>query len=81
MNSSHPFSRRQLLRHASLLTAGAMLPGVSKVFAAPAVPDALAGRIYKTLKFGMIKSGANLTEKFKIAKEAGFMGVEMGFPG
>jgi hexulose-6-phosphate isomerase len=41
----------------------------------------MAGRIYKTLKVGMIKGGVNLTEKFKIAKEAGFMGVEMGFPG
>ena len=50
-------------------------------WAAAEVPDALAGRIYKTLKVGMIKGGANLTEKFKMAKEAGFMGVEMGFPG
>ncbi len=32
------------------------------------MPDALAGRIYKTLKVGMIKGGANLTEKFKMAK-------------
>jgi len=81
MNTSHPFSRRQILRHASLITAGALLPGMQRAVAAPAVPDALAGRIYKTLKIGMIKSSGGLVEKFKIAKEAGFMGVEMGFPG
>jgi hexulose-6-phosphate isomerase len=81
MNTSHPFSRRQILRHASLITAGALLPGMQRAVAAPAVPDALAGRIYKTLKIGMIKSSGGLVKKFKIAKEAGFMGVEMGFPG
>jgi hexulose-6-phosphate isomerase len=81
MNQPIVSSRRHFLRHASLLTAGALLPGMQRAVAAPSVPDALAGRIYKTLKIGMIKSGANLTEKFKIAKEAGFMGVEMGFPG
>lgn len=81
MNTSHPFSRRQILRHASLITAGSLLPGMQRAVAASAVPDALAGRIYKTLKIGMIKSSGGLVEKFKIAKEAGFMGVEMGFPG
>lgn len=81
MNTSHPFSRRQILRHASLITAGVLLPGMQRGVAASAVPDALTGRIYKTLKIGMIKSSGGLVEKFKIAKEAGFMGVEMGFPG
>jgi hexulose-6-phosphate isomerase len=73
-------SRRRFLQRASLLAAGAFVPSRS-AFAAAEVPDALSGRIYKTLKVGMIKGAANLTEKFKIAKEAGFMGVEMGFPG
>ncbi len=52
----------------------------NRLFAAPDVPDALAGRLYKTLKVGMIKGGT-LVDRFKIAKEAGFKGVEMGFPG
>jgi L-ribulose-5-phosphate 3-epimerase len=80
---NHPIvsSRRHFLRHASLVTAGVLLPGMQRTIAAPTVPDALAGRIYKTLKVGMIKSSGGLVEKFKIAKEAGFMGVEMGFPG
>jgi hexulose-6-phosphate isomerase len=35
--------------------------------------------LYKTLKIGMIKGGS-LVERFQIAKEAGFAGVEMDFP-
>ena len=72
-------SRRQFLQNASLLTAGAFL-APHRLSAAPDVPNALAGRLYKTLKVGMIK-GDSLVERFKIAKEAGFKGVEMGFPG
>lgn len=83
MRTSLSSSRRQFLGQASLITAGTLLAGVPRAFAAaePKVPDALAGRLYKTLKIGMIKTGDNLTEKFKIAKAAGFQGVEMGFPG
>ena len=81
MNRSITSSRRHFLCHASLATAGLLLPFARRTMAAPAVPDALAGRIYKTLKVGMIKSSGGLVEKFKIAKEAGFKGVEMGFPG
>ena len=71
--------RRQFLQNAALLAAGSLLPARG-AFAA-SVPDALAGRIYKTLKIGMIKGGSSLTERFKTAKQAGFMGVEMNFPG
>jgi L-ribulose-5-phosphate 3-epimerase len=81
MNALPTSTRRQFLNRASLLTAGTLFSGLGRSFAAPDVPDALAGRIYKTLKIGMIKGGANLTEKFQIAREAGFKGVEMGFPG
>lgn len=35
----------------------------------------------KTLKIGMIRTKGSLTDKFKIAKEAGFEGVEMNVPG
>lgn len=71
-------SRRHFIRNAA---ACAMLPAMQRVFAAPDVPHALKGRLYKTLKIGMIKVGGSLTDKFKAAKAAGFMGVEMGFPG
>ena len=35
----------------------------------------------KTLKIGMIRSKGSLTDKFNIAKEAGFEGVELNVPG
>ncbi len=71
--------RRHFLKQAGLLTLGSAF-SARIGFAAADVPDALAGRLYKTLKIGMIK-GNNLTERFRTAKAAGFMGVEMGFPG
>jgi len=80
MNPPTFASRRQFLRQASLFTAGALLPATQRALAAADVPHALAGRIYKTLKIGMIKGG-DLTERFKTAKAAGFMGVEMSLPG
>ncbi len=41
----------------------------------------LKGRIYKTLKIGMVQVEGSLTDKFKAAKEAGFAGIEMNSPG
>lgn len=41
----------------------------------------MAGRLYKSLKIGMIKVDGSLSEKFKAAKAAGFRGVEMNSPG
>jgi L-ribulose-5-phosphate 3-epimerase len=74
-------NRRQFITRTSIATAATMLPLARTASAAPDVPHALAGRLYKTLKIGMIKVPGGLSEKFKAAKEAGFQGVEMGFPG
>lgn len=41
----------------------------------------LKGRIYKTLKIGMVGVGETLTQKFTAAREAGFDGIEMNSPG
>ena len=41
----------------------------------------LNGRIFKTLKIGMIRTKGSLTDKFKVAKEAGFEAVELNAPG
>ena len=41
----------------------------------------LKGRLLKTLKIGMVKGTGTLTEKFKVAKDAGFDGIEMNAPG
>ena len=40
----------------------------------------LDGRLYKTLKFGMIK-GKSVMERFQMAKDAGFEAVEINTPG
>ncbi len=48
---------------------------------ASAVSDPLAGRLYKTLKIGMIGVKGTLEEKFAAAKAAGFEGVELNTPG
>ncbi|MBL9118113.1 MAG: sugar phosphate isomerase/epimerase [Verrucomicrobiaceae bacterium] len=79
-HSNHP-TRRDFLAKASLLAASSALSFTPRTHAAASVPNALAGRIYKTLKIGMIKVNGSLTDKFKAAKEAGFMGVEMNAPG
>lgn len=41
----------------------------------------LTGRIFKTLKIGMVGVKGSLTDKFKAAKAAGFSGIEMNSPG
>ncbi len=42
---------------------------------------ALRGRLLKTLKVGMIRVPGALTDRFRVAKAAGFDGVELGAPG
>ncbi len=83
LDSRSPFSRRKFLQHsaASALAVGAAASG-GQALAADAVSDPLKGRIFKTLKIGMVKvKDASLTEKFKVAKEAGFQGIELSCPG
>ena len=41
----------------------------------------LTGRLYKTLKIGMVQVKGSLNDKFKAAKAAGFKGIEMNAPG
>ena len=78
---SHSASRRQFLQQAGLLAAGGLLGTAPRAAANPSIPHALAGRLYKTLKIGMIKVDGSLSDKFKAAKTAGFLGVEMQSPG
>ncbi len=62
---------------------GAVASGFSPLSAvsSEAVPHALKGRLYKTLKIGMVKVPGTLTEKFRAVKAAGFDGIEMDAPG
>lgn len=74
-------NRRQFLRHTAALAGAAALPAWGQTASAAGTPDALAGRLYKTLKIGMIKANGSLTDKFRTAHAAGFKGVEMNSPG
>jgi len=75
-------NRRDFLCAGTAALALPFLPRSSPVLhAAPDAPGSLKGRIYKTLKIGMVNLPGSLTEKFKVLKELGFQGVEMDSPG
>jgi len=65
------------------LAAGASLPVVLPFLSVSGseTQGSLKGRFYKTLKIGMVRDGKGLVEKFHIAKEAGFEGIELNAPG
>ena len=81
------FSRRGFLQSTALAAAaGSMLTGAGSALAVPTTAlaldgDGLKGRLWKTLKIGMVKVPGTLTEKFKAVKDAGFDGIEMNAPG
>jgi len=77
MLESCPLSRRLFLQGAAVLAASRPLFGR----AAELPPDALAGRMYKTLKIGMVDVPGSLTDKFRAVRTAGFQGIEMNAPG
>ncbi len=84
-------SRRRFLQGATALAATAAAVGGPASIAglqaadggtASSVANPLKGRIFKTLKIGMVKAkGGSLTDRFKLAKEAGFAGIELNCPG
>ncbi len=72
-------SRRRFLKSAAH-SAGAV--AAAPLIGQRALADVdLNGRIYKTLKIGMIRVEGSLSDKFKAAREAGFQGVELNAPG
>lgn len=86
MSASHGQPRREFLRHSA---AWAALCGASAPLARGAEPGGstahpLKGRLYKSLKIGMVKPdqpNATLADRFRLAKEAGFAGIELDAPG
>ncbi len=83
MNTQSNLGRRHFLQGTA-----AMMGTVAVIGSAPLVglaslpkPTTLKGRLYKTLKIGMVRVPGTLTDKFKAAKEAGFDGIEMRAPG
>ena len=71
-------NRRHFLQATGALGASFLTPAAR---ADQAIPHALAGRLYKTLKIGMVKVEGSLSEKFQAAKLAGFQGIELNAPG
>ena len=88
MNTNN-VKRRDFLQSTSVaVAAGCALHSAGALIAEPiasltptAVPDALKGRLWKTLKIGMVNVPGSLTDKFKAAKAAGFDGIELNAPG
>jgi hexulose-6-phosphate isomerase len=74
--------RRSFLQAGSMALAVPALLGPSHLMAAAAdAPASLRGRLYKTLKIGMVDLPGSLNDKFQALKELGFDGVEMDSPG
>lgn len=73
-------SRRHFLQASAALSAtGPWLAGTAN--AAEQSSGYLDGRLYKTLKIGMVEMEVSLIDKFKAAKAAGFEGIELNLPG
>jgi L-ribulose-5-phosphate 3-epimerase len=89
MNTNLKNNRRDFLKSSAVaMSAVTALNHVGSALAQPletsfvsAAADGLKGRLWKTLKFGMVKVPGSLTDKFKIVKAAGFDGIEMNAPG
>ncbi|MBI1313136.1 TIM barrel protein [bacterium] len=83
MIPSEIVSRRQFLQASAAVSAvatgGSLL--TRHAVAAEPVEYPLAGRLYKTLKIGMVGVEGSLTDKFKAAKAAGFGAIELNAPG
>ena len=74
---SHSTNRRRFLQAATAALATAPLASVR----AADKKTSLKGRLFKTLKIGMVRVDGSLTDKFKAAKKAGFGAIEMNSPG
>ena len=76
------FSRRGFLQSSAVaMAAGSVLTGAGSVMSQPfssnlamAAEDGLKGRMWKTLKIGMVNVPGSLTEKFKVVKAAASTG-------
>ncbi len=78
MPSRRTFLQQSTVAGSGLLTGSTLWPTVSA--GSSSSPATLTGRLYKTLKFGMIQVPGSLTDKFNAAKTAGFDGVEISAP-
>lgn len=72
-------SRRRFMQGTAAMLAAQ--PFLSRIADAEENTGYLQGRLYKTLKIGMVKVEGSWAEKFRAAKEAGFHGIELSAPG
>lgn len=79
MTNSTPTSRRRFLRQTLLAGSTLSLQGASSMQAAQVFPPRRRA-LKMAVKYGMIASGKTAVEKFRVAKEAGFDGVEPSGP-
>lgn len=74
--------RRDVLKWGSAAIAATAIPAVAIPARLSAEEESNDGPwLRKTLKIGMIKHSGGLVDKFRLAKEAGFEGVELNTPG
>ena len=74
---ANSLNRRRFLQGTAAALATVPLASVS----AASKKTSLKGRLFKTLKIGMVGLKGSLTDKFKAAKAAGFGAIEMNSPG
>ena len=72
----HNVTRRRFLQGTAAMAASTPL-----FLSAAEESTSLQGRLYKTLKIGMVQVKGSLTDKFKATKAAGFGAIEMNAPG
>lgn len=77
MSEVSSVSRRRFLQGSTALLAASPLLASGKESSSQV---SLQGRLYKTLKIGMVRVDGTLTDKFKAAKAAGFQGIELNAP-
>ena len=72
--------RRDMLLGSLACSAAIGLRGIVKAADKKADADERPQQILKTLKLNMVRTGNTLSEKFSLAKEAGFDGIELDSP-
>lgn len=84
MSTLSNLSRRHFIHtSAALAVASPWLANTANAVERSTEPSSgyLDGRLYKTLKIGMVKMNGSLADKFKAVKAAGFDGIELDLPG
>lgn len=73
--------RRTFVQGSSAALLGGALFGSRSLASAVEDADSMVGRLYKTLKIGMVNVPGTLSDKFAAVKLAGYDGIEMDAPG